>query len=69
MKCPECEKLGLKSVVYEGTAFSTCVYSQPYYDENGIYYRPDNNKTTTEYKCSNGHSFKIEHGVKDETHL
>jgi hypothetical protein len=63
MKCPECEKQGLKSIVFEGPSWSTCVFSEPYYGENGIYHRPDHNKTSTNYRCSNGHLFEVECGA------
>lgn len=37
----------------------TLLYFQPYYDEDGNYHNTDHNTYTTEYACSNGHSFSI----------
>lgn len=57
MKCPICQKEGKKSCVYEGITTSTCIYCQPYYDEEGKYHVHDLNNHTTSYNCSNGHSW------------
>jgi hypothetical protein len=59
MKCPECEKEELKSRAYIGTISATQMDVRPYYDEDGNLHVPnDPNTITTEYTCSNGHSFK-----------
>lgn len=55
MKCPECQKQGLKSIVYEGPIMSTASYSPPFYDEDGVRHDHDGNITTFSYSCSNGH--------------
>ncbi|GAH86400.1 unnamed protein product [marine sediment metagenome] len=57
MRCPECEKNGLKSKVYVGTSSTTLLASYPYYDEEGNYHCDDPNTITTSYSCSNGHSW------------
>ena len=56
MRCKECEKQGLKSKVYPGTSWCTCLAWQPYYDEDGKYHNKNPNTTTTTYRCSNGHT-------------
>lgn len=58
MKCPECQKEGNTSLVYPGMSTTTDMYYQPYYDEQGNYHDNDNNSVTTEYTCSNGHTWK-----------
>lgn len=57
MKCQKCVEQGLESKVYVGTTMTTLAYSAPFYDENGRYHYHNPNTTTTEYRCSNGHSF------------
>jgi len=57
MLCPECKKQGLKSCVYEGISTTTCIGYTAYYDESGFYHNHDPNVTTTEYRCSNGHTW------------
>ena len=57
MKCPECEKLGLKSKIFVGASSSTLLAAMPYYDEEGNYHYNDLNTTSTSYTCSNGHSW------------
>ncbi len=57
MLCPECIKKGLKSMVYPGSGSTTCMYFQPFYDEEGKYHHHDGNITTYEYSCSNGHKW------------
>ena len=37
----------------------TLLYFQPYYDEDGNYQSIDPNTYTTEYTCSNNHSFSV----------
>lgn len=57
MKCPECEKEGLKSCVYPGSIRATCLYYPPgFYNQEGKWIdNPDRNVITAEYTCSNGH--------------
>jgi hypothetical protein len=55
MKCPECEKHGLKYTTCDLTPF----LARPYYNDH----RPDHNKTSTNYRCSNGHLFEVEYGA------
>lgn len=57
MKCPTCKDLGVKSRVYPGMSYATCMGWQPYYDEDGQYHSHDPNTTTTDYTCSNGHEW------------
>ena len=57
MKCPECQKQGLKSKVYVGSSTTTLLAFQPYYDEEGNYHYDDPNTIYTSYSCSNGHSW------------
>ena len=60
MKCPECVKEGKKSRVMPGISTRTCMYAPPgYYNEDGEWVNiPDPNKTTTQYRCSEGHDFQ-----------
>lgn len=58
MKCPECEKAGLKSTIYDpGGGFSTAMFVQRYYDEDGKLHIHDPNYTSVIYECSNGHEW------------
>lgn len=57
--CPVCAENNQTSIVKNYSSSSTLMYCQPYYDEQGNYHNHDSNKTTTHYKCSNGHSFTI----------
>ena len=57
MKCPECIKLGLRSKIFAGMSSGTLMCCHPFYDEDGVYHHHDYNKTTTNYSCSNGHSW------------
>ena len=57
MRCPTCEKDGLKSKVYIGTSTITCMGYAPYYDEEGQFHAHDPNGTQTSYQCSNGHKW------------
>lgn len=58
MRCPECVEAGQRSKVYVGLSTTTLMYAQPFYDEDGRWHHHDPNQTTTEYTCSNGHSWK-----------
>jgi len=53
--CPACVDSGWKSRVYEGMCWSTAIYAQPYYDEDGLYHYNNPNTTTCEWSCSKGH--------------
>lgn len=64
MKCPECERSGDKSTLSIGASLTTAMYTQDYYDEEGVLHRHDPNRHETEYSCSNGHSFKKIHKLK-----
>ena len=57
MFCPQCKEANLKSSVFPGMSWSTCMGSFPYYDEQGRHHYHDNNTTTTNYTCSNGHKW------------
>lgn len=57
--CPVCQEKGMSSVVYVGGTLGTLMYSQPYYDEEGIYHYDDPNTYTTSYSCSKGHEWSI----------
>lgn len=57
MKCPVCVEKGLKSSVYPGMMTSTAMYCPPYYDEDGNYHSHDGNTHTTNYSCSQGHTW------------
>ena len=63
MKCPECVKLGQRSIVYPGVSSATLVYFQPFCDEDGKLHHHNGNVTTTDYSCSLGHKWfnKQEH--------
>jgi len=53
--CPACQDSGWKSCVYEGPCYTTLIYIQPYYDENGNYQYNNPNTTTCQWWCSKGH--------------
>lgn len=57
MKCSQCVKEGKKSKVYPGVGMTTAMYCSLFYDEDGKYHHHDNNITTQEYSCSNGHKW------------
>ncbi len=57
MKCPQCVEQGIKSRVMPGSGEVTLAYYSPFYDEEGTYHNHDANVTTTQYTCSNGHSW------------
>lgn len=59
VKCPQCVKEGLKSIVYVGASSRTLMCIQEWYDEYGNYHYYDPNTTTTNYTCSNGHSWSM----------
>jgi hypothetical protein len=55
MRCPTCEAAGQKSRVYPGMTSTTCMGSQRYWDEEGVYHCHDPNTTSQRFSCSNGH--------------
>jgi len=56
--CEECKSQGIKSKVFQGMSTRTLALSVHYWDENGREHTPDDiNTTTTEYRCSNGHTW------------
>lgn len=57
MKCPVCVKEGRTSEVYPKGGFTTAMYCQPFYDEEGKYHNHDANITTHGLSCSNNHSW------------
>jgi len=59
MKCPVCELENKKSILRIGPTMGTLVCFQSYYDEDGNYHNIDPNTYTTEYTCSNNHSFRV----------
>lgn len=60
MKCPVCQTEGLRSFVYPGMSSGTLMNIHLYYDEDGNEVVEDPNTYTTQYKCSEGHSFREE---------
>ena len=63
MKCPECVKSGLRSRVYIGLSSTTLLNWTPFYDEDGQLRNVRNpNTTTTDYTCSQGHSWSEQAG-------
>jgi len=58
MKCPKCIEQGKKSKVFGGDyGMKTLAYYAPYYDEEGKHHNHDGNTTTSNYTCSNNHSW------------
>lgn len=57
MKCPECQRLGLKSKVFPGSSSRTLMYCPPFYDKEGRFHDHDRNISATDYSCSNGHKW------------
>ena len=55
--CPVCQEDNQTSKVTEQGSSTTCLYCEPFYDEEGNYHNHDRNTTTTVFKCSNGHTF------------
>lgn len=58
MKCPTCVAEGKRSKVFVGPSTSTCMSGASFYDEDGRPHFHDPNTTTTEYRCSNDHTWK-----------
>jgi hypothetical protein len=59
MKCPECEKEGERSCVYDLGGRTTLMGWMPFYDEDGRYHSHDLNETTHSYRCSRGHYWEV----------
>lgn len=58
MKCPTCIAEGKTSTVTRGARRSTLMASVEFWDENGMHHpRHNPNTVTTDYRCSNGHSW------------
>lgn len=58
MKCPQCIKEDKRSTVNQGHVNYTLAYIPIQYDEDGkLMVFPTKNNTTTNYSCSNGHSW------------
>jgi hypothetical protein len=57
MICEECKKAGIESTIRPEMTFSTLIGSSPYWDHKGVYHSHDLNISTTEYSCSNGHTW------------
>ena len=57
MKCPHCVAEEKKSLVYCGGSSITLAYYSPFYDEDGVYHRHDENTINTAYWCSRGHQW------------
>lgn len=59
--CSECRKSGVKSTVQLICSWSTAVgWTAVSYNESGkAIYHADPNRTAYEFRCSNGHNFKI----------
>ena len=77
MKCIECVAKGQTSTVSVGGSCRTCKYESVFYDEQGNIQRHNKNVTTTQYRCSKGHTFTggenrankaSETAVKNENH-
>jgi len=66
MKCPECEKLSLKSELHFANACFNLPCGGPhmYYDEEGVYHVHDNDKRSTQWWCSNKHQGVLRHESK-----
>lgn len=59
MKCEECGKLGKTSTIGIGSSIVTSAGISQYYDEEGNYHHHDPNVSSTDYHCSNGHSWVV----------
>lgn len=63
MKCPECERLGLRSRVYDSGSVWWMAEDHirhnwnPYWDEDDVYHVHNPNIKNKSYECSNSHKF------------
>ncbi len=62
MICEKCKDRGPESQARQGMSYTTAMCSDTYYDEKGKRHYHDPNKSTTEYRCSNGHTWTIVSG-------
>lgn len=60
MKCPQCSKDGLKSIVYVRYNISTALNWNAFYDEEGKYHVHNPNIHTQYYGCSRDHIWSEE---------
>ena len=60
-KCPECVRLGQRSILHIGATTTTLLATSRYYDEDGVYHENNPNTRGTEYWCSAGHRWTEAH--------
>lgn len=59
MFCNKCLEEGETSIITPSGSTSTLMYSDPYYDTEGLYHYHDPNTHSSNYRCSRGHKFFI----------
>lgn len=59
MRCEKCIEQGLKSTIIIFPGSTTLMWSTPYYDEKGRLHDHNPNWSTTDYRCSNGHEWRV----------
>lgn len=59
MICPTCKDSDQKSTVRHLWSYTTLLWSNPWYDDEGNYHSHDPNRTTSGFRCSNGHEIRI----------
>ncbi len=64
MRCPTCEKNGVRSKVFMEPGSMTAAYYPPYYDEDGKLHQHDANTGTQTFNCSQGHRWTNRVGPK-----
>lgn len=64
MICQQCKDAKATSKVHAGSSMITNAGYSAYYDEKGHHHRHDSNITTTDYTCSNGHSWQVKTSEK-----
>lgn len=57
MICPECEKAGLESCVYEEEVVHSSSGYQPFWDYKGVYHHHDKWNVEVTYHCDNNHKW------------
>jgi hypothetical protein len=58
--CPQCQAENKRSTVTEGGTFRTLMAFPRRWDEHGaLILNTRRNRSTTNYSCSNGHSWKV----------
>ncbi len=60
MFCNKCIEEGEASIITPSGSSSTSMYSDPYYDGEGLYHNHDANTYSAGYHCSRGHTFIID---------